>query len=103
MVMIHLPTFHVWKFLMKSMIPTNSGLINVLNYFHEAPTKVYLHDHMNIFMHKNFPDYYKLIILTLLYHAYSMLISVTTNTKFGQGIPMMIITCTDLLESLLRT
>ena len=26
MVMTRLPAFHVWKFLMKNMIPTNSGL-----------------------------------------------------------------------------
>ena len=26
MVMTHLPAFHVWKFLMKNMTPTNSGL-----------------------------------------------------------------------------
>ena len=26
MVMIHPPAFHVWKFLMKNMIPTNNGL-----------------------------------------------------------------------------
>ena len=27
MVMTRPPAFHVWKFLMKNMIPTNSGLI----------------------------------------------------------------------------
>ena len=27
MVMTHLPAFHVWKFLMKNMIPTNSSLV----------------------------------------------------------------------------
>ena len=29
MVMIRPPAYHFWKFLMKNMIPTNSGLIHV--------------------------------------------------------------------------
>ena len=29
MVMIRPPAYHFWKFLMKNMIPTNSGLIYV--------------------------------------------------------------------------
>ena len=32
MVMTRPPAFHVWKFLMKNMIPTNSGL-NVQLYY----------------------------------------------------------------------
>ena len=31
MVMIRQPAYHFWKFLMKNMIPTNSGLIVCAN------------------------------------------------------------------------
>ena len=35
MVMTRPPAFHVCKFLMKNMIPTNSGLINNLKNYHD--------------------------------------------------------------------
>ena len=51
MVMTRLPTFHAWKFMMKNMIPTNSGfnlvsdhiqiLSSYLYYFMETVTQVF--------------------------------------------------------------